>query len=91
MESHDVAPILAMFIIVLPIVAAVFARHQQKMALILRQAPTEQNSAVEQLANEVRALRSLAVEQSLAIDRIETALQKRSSVESDEVLRQRIS
>ena len=70
--SSDLPPTIAAAIICLIPIVALLTRHQQKMAMILGR-PTQgqlHDEAVMQLAAEVRELRVLVAQQTLALDNI---------------------
>jgi hypothetical protein len=71
MFQQDVPPTIAMVIMFLIPIVAILARHQQKMALIIRR-PIEANSSdsVAQLTAEVRELRAQLNQQTLILDGI---------------------
>ena len=72
-------------------IIAILVKHQQKMALILRQ-PAQQsfdNQEVEQLRQEVRELRALMNQQLIATDRLESVV--RSLPVNAESIKDRVS
>ncbi len=69
--SSDVGPVMAMLIMVMIPVVAILAKHQQKMAMILRQPVAgSRDDVVMHLAAEVRQLREIVNQQTLALDSI---------------------
>lgn len=71
MNTEDITQLIAMALIMMVPIVAILARHQQKMAMILRQPQTGRNDeAIIQLATEVQQLKTMMTEQALAMDNL---------------------
>lgn len=77
----DIAPIVATISIMLVPIVWILTSHQRKMAMIIHgsQQQNQQPQQNEALASEVRELKQIVYQQSIAIDQISSKLDKAAS------------
>jgi len=84
MPPSDIAPILITGIIMLIPIVSILVRHQQKMAMIMRQGPqaVDQRSSyeAETMRREMAELKSLMHQQAIAIDNLTNKVNANSEI-----------
>jgi len=80
MDPHDVAPMVGMVVIFMIPIVGILTRHQQKMALIMRQTHLETQG---QPSREAQELRQMIRDQSIAIEQMRSEVRQMNSAMSN--------